>query len=78
MRLFHTHFGRDGGAERFFVSLVNALAEAGVDQTLLIRPGRAWRDQLPASADVEVRPSAPRAAARRHPRLDAARGRLHA
>ncbi len=52
MRLFHTHFGRDGGAERFFVSLVNALAEAGVDQTLLIRPGRAWRDQLPASAEV--------------------------
>ncbi|MFN5806060.1 MAG: glycosyltransferase [Opitutia bacterium] len=52
MRLFHTHFGRDGGAERFFVSLVNALAEAGVEQTLLIRPGRSWRGQLPASAEV--------------------------
>jgi glycosyltransferase involved in cell wall biosynthesis len=52
VRLFHTHFGRDGGAERFFVSLVNALAEAGVEQTLLIRPGRSWRGQLPASAEV--------------------------
>ncbi len=52
MRLFHTHFGKDGGAERFFVSLVNALAEAGVEQTLLIRPDRPWRDQLPASAEV--------------------------
>lgn len=58
MRLFHTHFGKDGGAEKFFVSLVRSLSEAGVAQTVLIRPGRAWRDQLPA--DVEVHEGLPR------------------
>lgn len=58
MRLFHTHFGRDGGAEKFFVSLVRSLSEAGVRQTVLIRPGRGWRTQLPA--DVEVHEGLPR------------------
>lgn len=58
MRLFHTHFGRDGGAEKFFVSLVRSLSEAGVSQTVMIRPERAWRSQLPA--DVEVHEGLPR------------------
>lgn len=52
MRLFHTHFGRDGGAEKFFVSLVRALSEAGIEQTVLIRPERGWRAQLPANVEV--------------------------
>jgi len=52
MRIFHTHFGRDGGAEKFFVSLVRSLSEAGIEQTALIRPGRAWRNQLPANVEV--------------------------
>ena len=58
MRLFHTHFGKDGGAEKFFVALVSALSAAGVRQTVLIRPGRGWRSQLPA--DVEVHEGLPR------------------
>ncbi len=47
MKVFHFHFGKDGGAERFFTHLVNALARRGVEQTSVIRPQRAWR------ADIE-------------------------
>lgn len=46
MKVMHYHFGKDGGAERFFVHLVNALAERGVDQTAIIRPGRIWRRDI--------------------------------
>jgi glycosyltransferase involved in cell wall biosynthesis len=46
----HYHFGKDGGAERFFVHLVNALAERGVEQTAFIRPDRLWRQDIEASA----------------------------
>ncbi|HAZ66480.1 MAG TPA: glycosyltransferase, partial [Opitutae bacterium] len=52
MRIFHTHFGRDGGAEKFFVSLVGSLSEAGIEQTVLIRPGRSWKGRLPANVEV--------------------------
>jgi glycosyltransferase involved in cell wall biosynthesis len=53
MRLLHIHMGYEGGAERFFVALANALARRGVDQAALIRPGRGWRAELPASMRVE-------------------------
>ncbi|MCV2876687.1 glycosyltransferase [Rhodobacteraceae bacterium XHP0102] len=45
-RVIHMHFGTDGGAERFFVNLCHALAEAGVEQRFVIRPNRAWADDL--------------------------------
>lgn len=32
MKVMHIHFGTEGGAERFFVNLVNALHERGVEQ----------------------------------------------
>lgn len=46
MRVLHFHFGKDGGAERFFVHLVNALAERGLEQKVVIRPERSWRKEL--------------------------------
>ncbi|PTW60425.1 glycosyltransferase involved in cell wall biosynthesis [Breoghania corrubedonensis] len=47
MRLIHIHLGIKGGAERFFVALVNALAERGVEQHAFVFPDRIWR------ADIE-------------------------
>jgi glycosyltransferase involved in cell wall biosynthesis len=52
MRILHIHFGKDGGAERFFVKLAGALARRGVAQAALIRSGRAWRRELPESLEV--------------------------
>lgn len=46
MKVMHYHLGKDGGAERFFVHLVNALARRGVEQTAVIRPNRLWRKNI--------------------------------
>ena len=46
MKALHIHFGKEGGAERFFVSLVQALEERGVEQRFVIRPGRSWRSEI--------------------------------
>jgi len=40
--------GEHGGAERFFVRLVGALARAGLEQKVLLRRGRSWADQIAA------------------------------
>lgn len=52
LKIFHLHFGRDGGAERFFVHLVNALAERGVEQKSVIRPHRIWRSLIEGQTDI--------------------------
>ncbi|MEY9163460.1 glycosyltransferase involved in cell wall biosynthesis [Sinorhizobium fredii] len=52
MKVMHIHFGKEGGAERFFVNLVNALHDRGVEQRVLIRPGRSWRSEIERSAQV--------------------------
>lgn len=52
MRLLHLHLGKDGGAERFFVKLAEALDRRGVDQAAFIRPDRAWRPLLPRGLKV--------------------------
>ncbi len=46
MKVMHYHFGKNGGAENFFVHLVNALARRGVEQTCFIRPDRPWKKDL--------------------------------
>ena len=46
MKVFHFHFGKEGGAERFFVSLINSFAERGVEQFAFIRPDRLWRPEI--------------------------------
>ncbi|OAP42525.1 glycosyltransferase [Sinorhizobium glycinis] len=52
MKVMHIHFGKEGGAERFFVNLVNALHDRGVEQRVLIRPGRSWRGEIEGSAKI--------------------------
>lgn len=46
MKVLHIHFGKEGGAERFFVNLANSLHERGIEQRMLIRPGRTWQKDL--------------------------------
>ena len=52
MKILHIHFGKDGGAERFFVNLVEALGERGIEQRALIRPDRSWRAAIERRATV--------------------------
>lgn len=52
MRILHLHFGKDGGAERFFVKLAGALDCRGIEQAAMMRPSRSWRHELPAGMDV--------------------------
>jgi hypothetical protein len=40
LKVIHIHFGKEGGAERFFVKLAQALDRRGVQQRFIIRPGR--------------------------------------
>ena len=46
LRVLHMHFGKEGGAERFFVSLCQGFAEAGVEQRFVVRPSRVWSDEI--------------------------------
>ncbi len=50
-RVLHLHFGKEGGAERFFVNLARALHTRGVEQRFAIRPDRSW--------DAEIAPLGP-------------------
>ncbi|MGK6312388.1 glycosyltransferase [Neorhizobium sp. DT-125] len=52
MKVLHIHFGKEGGAERFFVNLVNALHDRGVEQRMLIRPDRSWRAEIEGCGKV--------------------------
>jgi len=46
LRVIHVHFGKEGGAERFFVKLAHALDRRGVEQRFIIRPGRSWGAEI--------------------------------
>lgn len=52
LRVVHVHLGIKGGAERFFVSLVNALAERGVEQKALVFPDRVWKKDIEKVCEV--------------------------
>ena len=45
-RIMHFHFGKDGGAERFFVNLAGAFAARGIAQRFVIRPRRTWKAEI--------------------------------
>jgi len=47
-KILHMHFGKEGGAERFFVNLAQVFGERGMEQRFVIRPGRSFRDELAA------------------------------
>jgi glycosyltransferase involved in cell wall biosynthesis len=51
-KILHMHFGKEGGAERFFVNLAKALAERGMEQRFVIRPGRLWREEVAAIGPI--------------------------
>jgi glycosyltransferase involved in cell wall biosynthesis len=55
MKVFHFHFGKEGGAERFFVSLINSFAERGIEQVAFIRPDRLWRGEIDPRIEVHER-----------------------
>jgi glycosyltransferase involved in cell wall biosynthesis len=52
MKVMHYHLGKDGGAEKFFVHLVNGLARRGVEQTCVIRPKRLWKKDIEPVARI--------------------------
>jgi glycosyltransferase involved in cell wall biosynthesis len=52
MKITHFHFGTDGGAERFFVHLVRAFEERGLQQTAIIRRNRRWRAEIEQQARI--------------------------
>ena len=45
-RVLHFHFGKEGGAERFFVNLSRAFSKRGIEQKFFIRPNRTWEAQI--------------------------------
>lgn len=51
-RVLHFHFGKEGGAERFFVNLARAFSRRGLDQRFVIRPNRTWGGQIEALGPV--------------------------
>ena len=51
-QILHMHFGKEGGAERFFVNLVEAFQDRGMEQRFVIRPGRLWEDEVAALGPV--------------------------
>lgn len=52
LRILHIHFGKEGGAERFFVKLAQALDRRGVEQRFIIRPNRSWEAQVASLGPV--------------------------
>jgi len=52
MKVAHFHFGKEGGAERFFVHLVNSLHERNLEQISVIRPNRLWRDDIADASQI--------------------------
>ena len=52
LRVLHLHFGKDGGAERFFVNLANAFGEREIEQKFIIRPNREWRSEISQLGEV--------------------------
>lgn len=52
LRVIHFHFGKEGGAERFFVKLAKALDRRGVEQRFIIRPNRSWERHIAALGPV--------------------------
>lgn len=52
LKILHLHFGKEGGAERFFVNLATGLHGAGVEQRFVIRPGRSWDAEISALGPV--------------------------
>ncbi|MBF9033981.1 glycosyltransferase [Rhodobacterales bacterium HKCCE2091] len=55
-RIFHIQMGRDGGTERFFVTLAQAFARAGATQGFALRPGRGFAAEVAPLGTVHEGP----------------------
>ena len=51
-RIFHIHLGDKGGAENFFVRLVQGFHDAGVPQMALTRSDRVWHDEIAQACEL--------------------------
>src|SRR4051794_12717281 len=55
-RILSMCFGKEGGAERFFVNLARAFSEHGIEQRFVVRPGTSWsRDVSAIGPSIENR-----------------------
>lgn len=52
LRLLQIQLGKEGGTERFFVNLAQALGERGVEQHFVVPPNRSWVPTLEAWGTV--------------------------
>ncbi|MEM6609388.1 MAG: glycosyltransferase [Pseudomonadota bacterium] len=55
-RIFHVQMGRDGGTERFFVTLSHAFAESGAAQAFAVRPDTGFSKEVEAIGEVHAGP----------------------
>ncbi|MGR3616283.1 MAG: glycosyltransferase [Paracoccaceae bacterium] len=51
-KILHVHFGKEGGAERFFVALAQAFERHGVEQQFIVRPNQSWTPTIKAIGEV--------------------------
>jgi glycosyltransferase involved in cell wall biosynthesis len=51
-RILHFHFGKEGGAERFFVNFANEASQQRWEQKFVIRPDRLWHNEIAALGQV--------------------------
>lgn len=51
-KILHVHFGKEGGAERFFVALAQAFDSYGVEQRFIVRPNQSWTPTIKAIGEV--------------------------
>lgn len=54
MKVAHFHFGKEGGAERFFVHLVLSLHERGLEQKTVMRPNRTWQKDIEQASEIKL------------------------
>ncbi|OWY11363.1 hypothetical protein B6V74_04995 [Thioclava sp. F42-5] len=52
LKVLHIHFGKEGGAERFFVALSQAFSQRGIEQRFIVRPNRTWSADIAALGPV--------------------------
>ncbi len=52
MKLLQVHFGKEGGAERFFVALAQAFERHGIEQQFIIRPNQSWTPAIKSIGPV--------------------------
>ena len=55
-RVLHVQYGKEGGAERFFVTLARAFARRGLEQSFVVRPRQSWEGAVRALGPTAAPP----------------------